>query len=166
MLTRVWEIQTRGVLHVHPVLAYGTAAEMAAATTYRDALDRFAPQYGFGFVSRKFRPQPARAAAAYLSSYFCTGKKAKLALHESVFSRAMPRSIVHVSNQLTQATGCTMRELRFRRFVWARYASHIKAGHVALARQLAELERELRRELDGSEIIAIRAWHRSQEDDT
>jgi hypothetical protein len=108
MLCRVWEVQARGVLHVHPVLACGTAAEMAAVATYRQALERFAPQYGFGFVSRKFRPQPARAAAAYLSAYFCKGKKAKLALHESVFSPAMPRSIVHVSNKLTRATGCTM----------------------------------------------------------
>ncbi len=33
-------------------------------------------------------------------------------------SPEMPRSIVHVSNELTQRTGVTMRELRFRRFVW------------------------------------------------
>ena len=30
----------------------------------------------------------------------------------------MPSSIVHVSVKLTQETGCTMRLLRFRRFVW------------------------------------------------
>src|SRR5438270_4354624 len=31
LLVRVWEIQTRGVLHVHPVLGYGSAAEMSGA---------------------------------------------------------------------------------------------------------------------------------------
>ncbi len=30
-LARVWEIQTRGALHVHPVLGYGSALEMAGA---------------------------------------------------------------------------------------------------------------------------------------
>jgi hypothetical protein len=30
----------------------------------------------------------------------------------------MPRSIVHVSVKLTQETGCTMRLLRFGRFMW------------------------------------------------
>ena len=33
-------------------------------------------------------------------------------------ARDMPRSIIHVSTELTQRTGVTMRELRFRRFVW------------------------------------------------
>ncbi len=38
-----------------------------------------------------------KAAAAYLSSYFVTGKKGEEALQNSVRSRALPRSIVHLS---------------------------------------------------------------------
>jgi hypothetical protein len=44
-----------------------------------------------------------------------------MTLRESVTTPDMPRSIVRVSTGLTQATGITMRELRFRRFVWVRY---------------------------------------------
>ncbi len=31
LVARVWEMQARGVLHVHPVLAYGTARQMVGA---------------------------------------------------------------------------------------------------------------------------------------
>jgi hypothetical protein len=115
LLARVWELQTRGVLHVHPVLGYGTAAEMAGARAYLEQLAELAPKYGFGFVDhgrRKVKPQPATGAAAYLSSYFVKGSGGKAALWESVTSRAMPRSIIYVSVALTQETHCTMRLLR------------------------------------------------------
>jgi hypothetical protein len=46
------------------------------------------------------------------------GRRGKATLWESVRSAAMPRSIVHVSVRLTQETGCTMRLLRFGRYVW------------------------------------------------
>ncbi|MEA2494104.1 MAG: hypothetical protein QOJ29_2015 [Thermoleophilaceae bacterium] len=114
----MWELQHRGALHVHPVVAYGTVRERRAADRYLVLVDELAPKYGFGYSERKKRIMPARAAAAYLSAYFVTGKKEKAQLHVSVMSKEMPRSIIHVSNRLTQATGCTMRELRFRRFVW------------------------------------------------
>jgi hypothetical protein len=47
-----------------------------------------------------------------------TGGKGKEALQQSVLSPDMPRSIIYVSTKLTQETGVTMRELRFRRFVF------------------------------------------------
>jgi hypothetical protein len=118
MVARVWEMQTRGVLHVHPVLAHVTARQRAGARFYVERLAELAPQYGFGFVERKAKPQPAVNAAAYLSSYFVKGRRGKTTLWESARSPAMPRSIVHVSVKLTQETGCTMRLLRFGRFVW------------------------------------------------
>jgi hypothetical protein len=34
LVARVWEMQARGILHVHPVLAYGTARQMAGARCY------------------------------------------------------------------------------------------------------------------------------------
>lgn len=121
LVARVWEMQARGVLHVHPVLAYGTGRQMAGARLYVERLAELAPQYGFGFAERKVRPQPAQNAAAYLSSYFVKGKRGKATLWESARSPAMPRSIVHVSVKLTMQTGCTMRVLRLKRaihYVW------------------------------------------------
>lgn len=120
LVARVWEVQARGVLHVHPVLAYGTARQMAGARAYLERLAELSAQYGFGFVERKVKPQPAVNAAACLS-YFVKGKRGKQALWESVQSPAMPRSIIHVSTRLTQKTDCTMRTLRLRRavfYVW------------------------------------------------
>jgi len=121
MVARVWEMQTRGVLHAHPVLAHVTTRQRVGARCYVGRLAELAPQYGFGFVERKVKPQPSVNAAAYLSSYFVKGRRGKATLWESVRSAAMPRSIVHVSVKLTQETGCTMRLLRLGRFVWVNW---------------------------------------------
>ena len=112
LLARVWELQARGLLHVHPVLGYETAAQMAGARAYLVRLAQLAPHYGFGFVHSKrelVRPMLAQNAAAYLSSYFVKGRRGKTALWESVRSSAMPRSIIHVSVKLTMRTGSTLR---------------------------------------------------------
>jgi hypothetical protein len=122
LLTRVWEMQHRGALHVHPVLAFGTTAQKLATRRYIAALTELAPRYGFGFVDRKLEVMSAKAAAAYLSSYFVTGK-GKVTLWESVQHHEMPTSIIHVSTRLTQQTGCTMRRLRLHRFIWTRWRS-------------------------------------------
>ncbi len=108
----------RGLLHVHPVLACSTLAERAAAEAYLRHLAESAGRYGFGYVERKHRVRHPRAAAAYLSSYFINGKGSKISLEESVQSNWMPRSIIHVSNVLTEASGITMRTLRLRRYAW------------------------------------------------
>jgi hypothetical protein len=63
----------------------------------------------------------------------------------------MPRSIVHVSNRLTQHTGITMRELRFRRFVWVRYGGLVSSGYPGVARRLVKAEAERGRELTSAE---------------
>src|SRR4051812_44845247 len=60
-----------------------------------------APQYGFGFVSMKLKPQSTAAAAAYLSSYFVTGKREKAQLQESVRHPALKRGrIIWLSPKL------------------------------------------------------------------
>jgi hypothetical protein len=124
------------VLHVHPVLGFATPTERHAAHLYARYLQQFASHYGFGFTERRLRKLSAKAAAAYLSAYFVTGKRGKESLHESVRAPDMPRSIIHVSTELTQRSGVTMRELRFRRFVWfiARAAgtSLQEARHIAV----------------------------------
>lgn len=118
MLMRVWEMQKRGLLHAHPVLAYSTPAEKAAADRYVEHLDDLRHRWGFGYIERKRRVREPRAAAAYLSSYFINGKGHKASLEESVRSEWMPKSIIHVSVDLTQLSGVTMRNLRLRRYAW------------------------------------------------
>ena len=167
MLCRVWEKQSRGVLHVHAVFACATPRQKAAAEHYRETLERLAAAFGFGFVSRRFRPQPARGAAAYLSAYFCHGKKDKMTLRESVTTPNMPRSIVHVSTRLTQATGVTMRELRMRRFAWVRFPGMVGSGDpvlIATARSCIDLERSIRRTLSAAEIRRLLACERAGHD--
>lgn len=117
MLLRVYELQKRGVLHVHPVFAYETHGQRAAADYYFATVASYAPAYGFGSQHQEVTLNRMEAAA-YLSSYFASGSKSKLTLTEAVKSGAMPRSIIHVSVALTQRTGITMRSLRRRRLLW------------------------------------------------
>jgi hypothetical protein len=77
-LIRVFELQKRRLLHVHPVLGHSTLAEKAGADRYLEHLDALADHYGFGFIERKHRIREPRAAAAYLSSYFIKGKGNKI----------------------------------------------------------------------------------------
>jgi hypothetical protein len=141
LLARVWEIQSRGVLHVHPVVACGTARQMAGARAYLERLAALGPQYGFGFVHHKqgmVKPQAAEGAAAYLSSYLVKGSGRKMAIWESVVSGAMPRSIVHISVDLTQQTHCTMRNLRLRRALFMVWKTTLPLNEVeAVARLLS-----------------------------
>jgi hypothetical protein len=101
---------------VHPVLAYSTLAEKRAVDRYLEHLGALRKDYGF--VERKHRVREPRAAAAYLSPYFVSGKGNKLSLEESVQSNWMPRSIMHVSVALTRASGITTRTLRLKRYAW------------------------------------------------
>lgn len=158
LLVRALELQHRGVKHFHPVLLAGTPRRRAAVEAYRARLETLAPLYGFGFVSRKVKPQSGRAAAAYLSAYFITGSKRKATLQESVQHPAMAHSrLLWMNPRLTTKTGVTMRELRFRRFVWVRYQrlGERLPGWAPLARTLTELERDRGRPLTGDEVVAI-----------
>lgn len=155
MLTRVYELQHRGVLHVHPVLAFGTPGQRTAARLYLRFLTELAPQYGFGFANRNLEPATSGSAAAYLSAYFVTGAKEKTALHKSVMSSAMPRSLIHVSTKLSRATGVTMRELRYRRYVWRVAGTWVAADQYDIARAVARYHQEHGQAPDGERLGAI-----------
>ncbi len=120
---RVWEKQKRGLAHVHGVIAVSTPAEVAWARSYVMALRELAPRKGFGFVDgwekigRKF--WPGDQAGAYLSSYFVRGRGRKAPITENVLAGDLPRLVVFVGRDLTSQTGCTMRNLRLARTVWA-----------------------------------------------
>jgi hypothetical protein len=120
---RVWEKQKRGLAHLHGVVSVESPQHRRWAKAYLNALNELAPRYGFGFVDgwerigRKF--WPGVQAAAYLSSYFAGGRGRKMAITENVLAGDLPRLVVFVGRDLTRATGCTMRNLRNARRVWA-----------------------------------------------
>ena len=60
-----WELQTRGVWHLHFVLGMETAWERVWALEYVKAMRELAPKYGFGFVDAKplRSPEPAERVA-------------------------------------------------------------------------------------------------------
>jgi hypothetical protein len=120
---RVWEKQKRGLAHLHGVISVESPTHRRWAEAYVTALREMAPRYGFGFVDgwqkvgRKF--WPGVQAAAYLSSYFAGGRGKKMAITENVLAGDLPRLVVFVGRDLTSATGCTMRNLRHARRLWA-----------------------------------------------
>lgn len=123
LLARVWEKQRRGLAHVHGVIAVSTPTERAWAEGYVSALRDLAPRKGFGFVDgwhkigRKF--WPGEQAGAYLSSYFVRGQGRKAPITENVLDGDLPRLAVFVGRDLTRRSGCTMRNLRLCRRLWA-----------------------------------------------
>lgn len=126
LIARPWELQRRGILHVHPLLGYSTPAEKSAADVYLRELSQRAAAHGFGYVDRKRQVREPTAAAAYLSAYFVAGKKGKMTLRQAVTERAMPPSIVYVNPELSQHSGVTMRSLRLRRYAWHLWRQHIE----------------------------------------
>lgn len=123
LLSRVWEVQSRGALHVHALLGYSTPTERASADRYVEELKSRAGSHGFGQVDRSESLKSVTAAAAYLAGYFANGKGRKMALTESVTKAEMPRSIAYVRPELSQHSGLTMQSLRLRRFLWHRIGS-------------------------------------------
>src|SRR5439155_24563007 len=109
--------------HVHGVIGVRTAVEIRWAAAYVTALRDLGSRKGFGFVDgwhkigRKF--WPGEQAAAYLSSYFVRGRGRKASITENVLAGDLPRLVVYVDRELTRRTGCTMRNLRNARRVWA-----------------------------------------------
>jgi hypothetical protein len=119
----VWEKQKRGLAHLHGVISVESPEHVRWAEAYVTALREMAPRYGFGFVDgwhkvgRKF--WPGVQAAAYLSSYFAGGRGRKMAITENVLAGDLPRLVVFLARDLTRASGCTMRNLRNARRLWA-----------------------------------------------
>lgn len=123
LAVRAWEPQKRGPGHVHPVFHLYSPADEATARCYLGHVARLAPRHGFGFVGEKagksMQIMSGGRAAAYLSSYFVTGKGRKATLQENARNPHLPRMLIWVSPTLTGATGITMRNLRRCRQLWA-----------------------------------------------
>jgi hypothetical protein len=71
LLLYQWELQKRGLWHLHFILGLETAVERVWAYAYVAAMCELAPRYGFGFVDGKplRRPERAERVASYLSKY-------------------------------------------------------------------------------------------------
>lgn len=121
-LARAWQLQKRGVLHLHLALGVATPAEHAAARQYVGELRARAREFGFGFIdavdrdgkSGRSRVLEPHRAAGYLSRYM--GESSQLV--EAIRLEHRPRRLVWVSPALTCSTMCTMRRLRRVRFLY------------------------------------------------
>lgn len=135
LLARVWELQARGLLHVHPCSDTREPCRWPALARNSHASRSSRRSTASGFVHSKrelVKAMPSQNVAAYLSSYFVKGRRGKTALWESVQSSAMPRSIIHVSVKLTMQTGCTMRALRLRRLLFVMWGVSLSGEELRL----------------------------------
>jgi hypothetical protein len=127
LLLYEWELQGRGVWHLHFVLGMETAVERGWAHEYVAAMRELGPRYGFGYVDAKplRRPEPAERIASYLSKYLAKwNPDGSLEITETV--RAAGRSVLnYVSRDLTRRSGVTMRTLRHVRIAWAWREGHL-----------------------------------------
>lgn len=93
--------------HVHPVFHLRSPGDLAVVRCYLAHVQRLAPTHGFGFVGLKegvsLRVMSGGRAAAYLSSYFVTGKGRKATLQENVRNPHLPQMLIWVSPSLTGA---------------------------------------------------------------
>lgn len=166
-LARVFQMQARGLLHVHVAVGYEGTEQQLAAIAYMKALKELAPQFGFGFVDGRNRGggstvMARERAANYLSPYL--GGSAVSMAEQSQFGKAVSSRVVHrpvfVSHVLTQTTRCTMRNLRRVRFLyWIRSGRSIfaQAGRLpAWFRNPVEYQAVVRL-LVQSETVAARA---------
>jgi hypothetical protein len=112
----VWEFQARGLKHRHLGADASTPRARARLNAYVEAMNELGPRHGFGRTKLDLPPDRSThrnggSAALYLSKYL--GK----ATSEGF---SMPRP-AFVGHHLTKVSGVTMRALRWRRFVWARF---------------------------------------------
>jgi hypothetical protein len=146
VLVYEWELQSRGVWHLHFVLGMETPVERAWAFEYVKALRELGPSKGFGYVDAKplHSPQVAEKAATYISKYLAKwNADGSFEVAETV--KAAGRSLLNfVSRRLTAKSGVTMRVLRDVRLAWAWREGHLPPevlGPFELLHALCMLER-------------------------
>lgn len=141
LLMYEWELQKRGVWHLHFVLGMATPMEQVWAFEYVRTMRELAGSKGFGYVDAKplQSPQPVQQAAAYLSKYLAKwNEDGSFEVTETV--RTAGRTLVnYVNRRLTRKSGITMRVLRDVRIAWAWREGHIPADVLEPFRLLVAL---------------------------
>lgn len=130
MLAGAWELQKRGVPHVHVVVPANIRGKY-----FVDSLKQFAPTYGFGFVDSKLEGRHPLVAAAYLAKYLT-----KFDQDEDKASELLPSREFFVSREVSIKTGATVRICRFVRKWWAFQQGYIAYKSVAFKWTPAEHE--------------------------
>lgn len=131
VLVYEWELQKRGVWHLHFVLGMQTGAERLWAFEYVKAMREVGARYGFGYVDARplQAPQPADESARYVSKYLAKWRDdGTIEVSETVLS-AGRTLLTYVARRLTAMSGCTMRSLRDARLVWAWREGHLDRAH-------------------------------------
>lgn len=121
MFAGAWELQKRGVPHVHVVVPADVRGRY-----FVDSLKRFSEQYGFGFVDSHLEPRHVLVAAGYLAKYMT-----KFGQDEFKASEVLPSREYFVSRSLSMKTGATIRICRYVRKWWAYQQGFIPYAAVA-----------------------------------
>jgi hypothetical protein len=129
LLMYEWELQRRGVWHLHFILGMETAVERAWAFEYVSAMRELGPAWMFGFVDSKplRSPQPAERASGYLSKYLAKRTEDGSMEVTATVLTAGRTLLTYVSRKLTAGSGITMRVLRDVRLAWAWREGYIPA---------------------------------------
>lgn len=123
VISSVWQLQARGVLHLHLVVRFDTPTDRRWVRAYVEELRQLSEPYYFGFIDFRDRSgktgKPsvmiAAKAAGYLSRYLSESSQ----FIQATKLRDRPRRLVWVSPSITSQTFCTMRRLRRVRHLWA-----------------------------------------------
>jgi hypothetical protein len=132
LLAKVWEAQSRGALHLHVVLPYGTPVERAATDALVRNLDGSREAAGFGFIDRgalqreesgqrvrKLVPIAPERAAGYVAKYLTDDGKGSRGIGALARTTTVRGPLLFTARRLTEASGKTMRSLRQRRSVYS-----------------------------------------------
>ena len=133
------EPQQRGVIHLHICLGAGSKRERNCLRYAARLLARRAGNHGWGKVDDRpaFKQlRNAGSAAAYLSKYLTKQDHAK-GVRALLMDGHAPARCFYVSPRLSTVTRATMRNLRGRRYVWARTRRTVACSEVQ--RELREL---------------------------
>lgn len=131
---RSWEFQKRGALHAHLVVPFGCPVQQRCTQLYVSELVARGPALGFGYIMGgdsnqtprrgqvpRIKPADANAAARYVCKYVASIGHGKDSMRSVAMATAKRGSILYVGRHLGAASGVTMRSLKARRRIWARY---------------------------------------------
>jgi len=110
---KVWEVQERGVDHLHLVAPYQTPSERRRVDEYVRALKELGSRYWFGYVDMSVRARDrggGLAAGSYVAKY--VGKATWEATAPHV------RRPMFVGLHLLRRSGVTIRACRHQRYLW------------------------------------------------